>query len=621
LFGFVVSIKDIVIGVVVSLCKELEDVVVGVVVCCSCSLMLVAAGSLTHAGAGLLLLSSTTTKQRSLGRSASSSPSSSVPQSPPFVYEPMFQHSGKSTTEYEKISNSGVECVNFGGKNVVMVQRPVLTNLATECFNRINHLYRAEHLNQLKAVFDDTEASDNDRYVCLEMLENACIASKWKLPMCQDTGTAIIMAKKGQHVWTEGQSQTDEEALSHGVYNAYVGSNFRYSQNAPLSMFVEKNTRTNLPAQIDIAATPGSCYDFLFIAKGGGSSNKTFLHQKTQAILNKEALLAFIKENLMSIGTSACPPYHFAIVIGGTSPEFNLKTVKLASVKELDNLPTTGSEHGRAFRDIQLEKEIEKLCRDSNIGAQYGGKYFALDTRVIRLPRHGASCLVGLGVSCSADRQIKAKITENGIFVEKLESDPSKYLPSQEVQSKIKSAPATKIDLNRPMKEILSELNKLPIRSRVMLSGPIIVARDLAHSRLHSQLKKGVLPEYFKNHIIYYAGPAKTPVGLPSGSFGPTTAGRMDPYLPDFMARGASLVTLAKGNRAKQVIESCRKYGGFYLGSVGGPAAKLAQQCITKVELLDFADLGMEAVWKIHVKDFPAFVVVDNKGNDMFANL
>ncbi|KAH3742462.1 fumarase, class I, mitochondrial [Pelomyxa schiedti] len=510
--------------------------------------------------------------------------------------------------------------MQVGGHRVVVVSRQVLSRLTCECFRRINHLYRASHLKQLREVFNDPGASNNDRFVCLELLHNACLSSEWKLPMCQDTGTAIVMAKKGEYVWTEG-AEPDEEALSRGIYDAYTKYNFRYSQNAPLAMCSEKNTRTNLPAQIDISAVKGDTYEFLFMAKGGGSSNKTFLFQETAAILNPSSLLNFVRQNIHKLGTSACPPYHLALVIGGTSPEMNLKTVKLASAHSLDELPTSGSEQGRAFRDLEFESLVLRVCQECGVGAQFGGKYYALDVRVIRLSRHGASCPIGLGVSCSADRQMKAKITAQGIFVEKLETCPSKYLPSDEVQRQVYSALVTPIDLNVPMADIVAQLDKLKPGSRVSLTGSLIVARDLAHAWFMSELStKGSLPEYLKNHIVYYAGPAKTPEGMASGSFGPTTAGRMDSYLPQLMAHGASLVTLAKGDRSQLVTDCCKQYGGFYLGSIGGPAAKLASECILNVSLVDCGHLGMEAVWKIQVQNFPAFVIVDNKGNNMFSS-
>ncbi len=474
---------------------------------------------------------------------------------------------------------------------------------------------RPAHLKQLKAILDDPESSDNDRYVALEMLKNAVISADGIFPMCQDTGTAIVMGKKGQRVWT---GYCDEEAISKGIYNAYTLKNLRYSQNAPLTMFEEKNTGCNLPAQIELYAEEGDEYNFLFIAKGGGSANKTYLYQETKAVLTPEKLEAFMTEKMKSLGTAACPPYHLAFVVGGTSAEFNLKTVKLASAGYLDGLPTRGNEHGQAFRDIELENRMLKISRQLGIGAQFGGKYFCLDVRVVRLPRHGASCPIGIGVSCTADRNIKAKITKDGIFLEKLESDPTRYLPDV----KATDADVVRIDLNRPMDEIRETLSRYPVATRLLLSGNIVVARDIAHAKLKERLDSGEdLPQYFKDHIIYYAGPAKTPKGYPSGSFGPTTAGRMDAYVAEFQKIGGSMVMLAKGNRSTQVTESCRKYKGFYLGSIGGPAARLGKDCITDMKVLEYPELGMEAIYMITVKDFPAFIIVDDKGNDFFENL
>jgi fumarate hydratase class I len=531
-----------------------------------------------------------------------------------FKYQDMFPLT-EDTTEYRLLSEDHVSTAPFDGAEVLKVSAEGLTFLAEQAFRDVAHLLRSSHLESLAAILDDTESSANDRYVALEMLKNAVIAAEGIFPMCQDTGTAIIMGKKGQRVWTEG---VDEAALSQGVFNAYTRGNLRYSQNAPLNMYEEKNTASNLPAQIELYAAGGDAYRFLFIAKGGGSANKTYLYQETRAVLTPGNLAAFMKEKMKSLGTAACPPYHLAFVIGGTSAEFNLKTVKLATAKYLDDLPTQGSESGHAFRDRELEDEILQISRELGIGAQFGGKYFCLDTRVIRLPRHGASCPIGLGVSCSADRNIKAKITREGIFIEKLETDPARYLPQAEVPSE----KAVSVDLDRPMDEIRQQLSQYPVATPLLLSGKIVVARDIAHAKIKESLDSGhTLPDYFKNHIIYYAGPAKTPEGYPSGSFGPTTAGRMDPYVPILQARGGSLIMLAKGNRSKLVTNSCKSYGGFYLGSIGGPAARLGRDCITDVELIEYPELGMEAIYMISVKDFPAFIIVDDKGNDFFDNL
>jgi fumarate hydratase class I len=487
--------------------------------------------------------------------------------------------------------------------------------LAEQAFKDVSHLLRPSHLKQLAGIFNDPHSSVNDRYVALELLKNAVISAEGVFPMCQDTGTAIVIGKKGQRVWTDF---SDEETLSRGIYNAYTKGNLRYSQNAPLSMYEEKNSGNNLPAQIELYAAGGDEYRFLFIAKGGGSANKTYLYQETKAVLTPEKLTAFMKEKMKTLGTAACPPYHLAFVIGGTSAEFNLKTVKLATAKYLDDLPTRGSESGHAFRDLQLEDEILRISRELGIGAQFGGKYFCLDTRVIRLPRHGASCPIGVGVSCSADRNIKAKITRKGIFLEKLETNPAQYLPELELSGR----EAVRVDLNQSMDQIRQQLGQYPVATPLLLTGKIVVARDIAHAKLKERLDSGhPLPDYFKDHIIYYAGPAKTPTGYPSGSFGPTTAGRMDPYVPVFQARGGSLIMLAKGNRSKLVTDSCMSYGGFYLGSIGGPAARLGKDCITKVELIEYSELGMEAIYMITVKDFPAFIIVDDKGNDFFEEL
>jgi len=539
--------------------------------------------------------------------------------SPAFNYAPMFPL-GEDTTPYRKLDIDGVSAIEVEGKTVLKVSAAALSELAFEAFKDVSHLLRPAHLAQLAKILQDGEASENDRYVAMEFLKNANIAAAGILPMCQDTGTALVFGKKGQRVWVEGD---EEEALSRGVHRTYTETNLRYSQMAPLSMFEEKNTGTNLPVQFDIAAAPGEHHadEFLlmFIAKGGGSANKTFLYQETRAVLSPEKLLAFIEAKTKTLGTSACPPYHLSIVIGGTSAELTLKTVKLASTKWLDGLPTEGSASGQAFRDVAFEQRVLEMTQKIGIGAQFGGKYFCHDVRVIRLPRHGASLPIGIGVSCSADRQIKAKITKDGIFLEQLETEPAKYLP--EVSS---DAPGevVAIDLNRPMSEILSTLSQYPIKTRVALSGTIVVARDIAHAKLKERLDRGEgLPDYIKNHPVYYAGPAKTPAGMVTGSFGPTTAGRMDSYVAEFQAAGGSLVMLAKGNRSKAVRDACKAYGGFYLGSIGGPAAVLAEQNITKVEVLEYPELGMEAVWKIEVKNFPAFIVVDDKGNDFFSEL
>jgi fumarate hydratase class I len=531
-----------------------------------------------------------------------------------FKYQDMFPVT-EDTTEYRLLTEDHVSTAAFDGAEVLKVSADGLTFLAEQAFSEVSHLLRPSHLELLAAILDDPESSTNDRYVAMELLKNAVIAAEGVFPMCQDTGTAIIMGKKGQRVWTDG---VDEAALSQGVFNAYTRGNLRYSQNAPLNMYEEKNTASNLPAQIELYATGGDAYRFLFIAKGGGSANKSYLFQETRAVLTPGNLASFMKEKMKSLGTAACPPYHLAFVIGGTSAEFNLKTVKLATTKYLDNLPTQGSESGHAFRDLQLEDEILQISRDLGIGAQFGGKYFCLDTRVIRLPRHGASCPIGLGVSCSADRNIKAKITRAGIFLEKLETDPARYLPQAEVSSE-KAVP---VDLNRPMGAIRQQLSQYPVATPLLLSGNIVVARDIAHAKIKASLDSGhTLPDYLKKHIIYYAGPAKTPDGHPSGSFGPTTAGRMDPYVPILQARGGSLIMLAKGNRSKLVTNSCKSYGGFYLGSIGGPAARLGRDCITHVDLIEYPELGMEAIYMITVKDFPAFIIVDDKGNDFFDNL
>lgn len=532
----------------------------------------------------------------------------------PFHYEELLGHDKKIETPYQKLTGDFVSTFEVKGKKILSIQPQALTLLAEKAYINVAHLLRPAHLQQLSNILKDPEASSNDKFVALELLKNANIAAGMVLPGCQDTGTAICMGKKGQFVWTEGR---DEEALSRGVYNTYTSHNLRYSQVAPLDMYTEKNTGTNLPAQIEIYATPGNEYNFLFIAKGGGSANKSYLFQQTKALLNPDTLLKFIGDKIKTLGTAACPPYHLAIVVGGTSAEFNLKTVKYASTKYLDDLPTTGSEHGRGFRDLEMENKVLELTRKLGIGAQFGGKYFCHDVRVVRLPRHGASCPVGIGVSCSADRQVLGKITADGVFLEQLETNPSKYLP--EVADKSLGGDVVKINLNRPMRDVLAELSKYPIKTRLSLTGTLVVARDIAHAKLKERLDRGEgLPDYVKNHPVYYAGPAKTPQGYASGSFGPTTAGRMDSYVEMFQAAGGSMIMLAKGNRSKQVTDACSKHGGFYLGSIGGPAAILAQNCIKKVEVLEYPELGMEAIWKVDVVDFPAFIVVDDKGNDFF---
>src|SRR5919198_3976827 len=521
---------------------------------------------------------------------------------------------GEDRTPYRKLTGDHVSLGSFDGERIVKVEPAALTLLAREAFIDCQHLLRPGHLAQLRAILDDGEASANDKFVALDLLKNANIAAGKVLPMCQDTGTAIVMAKKGQQVWTGAD---DAAALSEGIRRTFTETNLRYSQVAPLSMYEEINTGDNLPAQIDIYAEPGAEYDFLFIAKGGGSANKSFLYQQSKAVLNPKSLLKFLDEKIRTLGTAACPPYHLAIVIGGTSAEMNLKTVKLASCRYLDSLPASGNKYGQAYRDRDFEAEVLELTRGLGIGAQFGGKYFCHDVRVIRLPRHGASLPIGIGVSCSADRQILGKINADGVFVEELKTNPARFLP--EVDAASLGGEVVAIDLARPMDEIRRTLSQYPIKTRLSLTGPLIVARDIAHAKLKERLDRGEgLPDYVKNHAIYYAGPAKTPEGYASGSFGPTTAGRMDSYVDQLMAAGGSFVTLAKGNRSAEVREACRKHGGFYLGSIGGPAARLAQDCITKVEVLEYPELGMEAVWKIDVVDFPAFIVVDDKGNDFF---
>jgi fumarate hydratase class I len=524
---------------------------------------------------------------------------------------------GKDETEYKLISKDGVEVTQFEGQEVLKVKPEALTLIAQEGFRNIAFFLREKHLKQVAAILDDPEATDNDRTVALAMLRNAEISSQGVLPFCQDTGTAIIVGKKGQQVWT---GCDDSEALSHGVYNTYTGENLRYSQTVALDMFAEKNTGTNLPAQIDLYATKGMEYKFLFVSKGGGSANKTYLYQETKALLTPGKLESFLVEKMGTLGTAACPPYHIAIVIGGTSAETCLKTVKLASTKYYDALPTKGNEHGQAFRDVELEEKLLAYTRKLGYGAQFGGKYFALDVRVIRLPRHGASCPVGLGVSCSADRNMKAKINREGVWIEKLETNPGRFIPEQ--YRKAGEGEVVKVNLDRPMKDILAQLTQHPIKTRLSLTGTIVVARDIAHAKLAERIKKGEgLPQYLKDHPVYYAGPAKQPVGKPSGSFGPTTAGRMDSYVDMFQAEGGSMIMIAKGNRSQAVTDACKKHGGFYLGSIGGPAALLAENNIKKVELLEYPELGMEAVWKIQVEDFPAFILVDDKGNDFFEEI
>ena len=531
-----------------------------------------------------------------------------------FAYQEMFPL-GVDSTEYRLLTGDHISQMEAGGGKLLRVDPEGLTQLAEQAFYDVSHFLRAGHLQQLAAMFDDAQSSANDRRVALELLKNAVIAADGEFPMCQDTGTAIVIGKKGQGVWTGCK---DEEALSKGIFNAYTRNNLRYSQNAPLNMFDEQNTGCNLPAQFELYAVHGDEYQFLFLAKGGGSANKTYLFQETKAVLTPRGLLDFMTAKMKSLGTAACPPYHLAFVIGGTSAELNLKTVKLATARYLDNLPTEGSPTGHAFRDLDLESRLLEISRELGIGAQFGGQYFCLDTRVIRLPRHGASCPIGMGVSCSADRNIKAKITNKGIFLEQLETNPARYLPGVEVADD----DAVHVDLNRSMDQILAQLKQFPVATPLLLTGKIVVARDIAHAKLKERLDGGEdLPDYFKDHIIYYAGPAKTPPGYASGAFGPTTAGRMDPYVPVFQARGGSMIMLAKGNRSKTVTESCQKHGGFYLGSIGGPAARLGKECITSVETVEYEELGMEAIFMITVKDFPAFIIVDDKGNDFFAKL
>jgi len=532
-----------------------------------------------------------------------------------FAYRPMFDAPHKDTP-FRKLTSEHVRMEKFNGKDVLVVEPEALALLAKEAFHDISHLLRPGHLKQLASILDDPGASNNDRFVAVDLLKNANISAGGVLPMCQDTGTAIIMGKKGQNVWTGGG---DEEALSQGVFRTYADDNLRYSQLSPISMFEEKNTGSNLPVQMDLYATDGDSYEFLFIAKGGGSANKSFLYQATPATLNPQSLVKFLDEKIRTLGTAACPPYHLSIVIGGTSAEVNLKTVKLASTKYLDHLPTEGGMHGQAIRDLDMEKQVLELTQNMGIGAQFGGKYYCHDVRVVRLPRHGASLPIGLGVSCSADRQCLGKITKDGVFLEELETNPSQYLP--DVDQEELGGAVVQINLNQPMDDIRKTLSQHPIKTRLKLTGSIIVARDIAHAKIKQRLDAGEeMPEYFRNHPIYYAGPAKTPEGMASGSFGPTTAGRMDSYVDQFQAAGGSFVMLAKGNRSAAVVNACKEHGGFYLGSIGGSAARLAQEHIKKVEVVEYPELGMEAIWRIEVIDFPAFIVTDDKGNDFFLN-
>ncbi|MGY3691170.1 fumarate hydratase class I [Bradyrhizobium sp. USDA 3240] len=534
---------------------------------------------------------------------------------PPYKHTPLFPL-GADTTPYKKVTSEGVRVEKVLGKDMLVVSREALRALSEAAFGDINHYLRPGHLKQLRSILEDKEASDNDKFVAFDFLKNANIAAGGVLPMCQDTGTAIIMGKKGCNVITDGD---DEAALSEGARDAYLRRNLRYSQVAPLSMYEEKNTANNMPAQCEIYAEGDDAYKFMFMAKGGGSANKSFLFQATPSVLTKDRLLAFLKEKVLTLGTAACPPYHLAIVIGGTSAELCMKTVKLASARYLDALPTHGSADGNAFRDLEMEQEILKMTQSLGVGAQFGGKYFCHDVRVIRMPRHGASLPIGLGVSCSADRQVLGKITKDGVYLEELEHNPAQYLPAIEQSL---GGEVVKIDLDKPMKEILATLSQYPIKTRVSMTGTMIVARDSAHAKLRERLEKGEpLPDYFKNHPVYYAGPAKTPDGYASGAFGPTTAGRMDSFVDQFQAAGGSMVMVAKGNRAVAVREACKKHGGFYLGSIGGAAANLAEHCIKKVEVVEYPELGMEAIWRIEVVDFPAFIIIDDKGNDFFKEL
>ena len=535
---------------------------------------------------------------------------------PPFKYQEPFPM-GKDKTEYYLLTKEHVSVSEFEGKEILKVEAEGLTKLANAAFRDASFLLRTEHQEQVAKILSDPEASENDKFVALTFLRNSEVSAKGQLPTCQDTGTAIIMGKKGQQVWTDG---CDEEALSLGVYKTYTEENLRYSQNVALDMYKEINTGCNLPAQIDLYSVQGNEYKFLCIAKGGGSANKTYLYQETKALLNPTSLVKFLVEKMKTLGTAACPPYHIAFVIGGTSAEVNLKTVKLASAKYYDNLPTSGNEGGQASRDIELEKEVLLESQKMGLGAQFGGKYFAHDVRIIRLPRHGASCPVGMGVSCSADRNIKAKINKDGIWIEKMETNPARFIPEE--LRRAGEGEAVQIDLNQPMADILKELSKYPVSTRLSLNGTIVVGRDIAHAKLKERIDAGLgLPQYIKDHPIYYAGPAKTPNGMASGSFGPTTAGRMDSYVDLFQSQGGSMIMIAKGNRSQQVTDACHKYGGFYLGSIGGPAAILAQESIKKVECLEYPELGMEAIWKIEVENFPAFILVDDKGNDFFKQL
>jgi fumarate hydratase, class I len=524
---------------------------------------------------------------------------------------------GEDATEYRQLTSDGIATRSAFGRDFLEVEPAVLTLLTETAMRDIAHLLRPGHLRQLRSILDDPEASGNDRFVARDLLQNACIAAGGILPMCQDTGTAIVMGKRGQQVLTDGH---DEEHIARGVYDAYTTLNLRYSQLAPLTMWEEKNTGSNLPAQIELYAADGDAYKFLFMAKGGGSANKSYLYQETKAVLSPAAMARFLEEKIRSLGTAACPPYHLAIVVGGTSAEFALKTAKYASARYLDSLPTAGSAAAHGFRDTELEQQVLEITRRAGIGAQFGGKYFCHDVRVIRLPRHGASCPVAIAVSCSADRQALGKITRDGVFLERLETDPAQYLPDTSEEEL--DTDVVRIDLSRPMDEIRAELSRYPIKTRLALTGPMVVARDIAHAKISERIARGEsMPAYLRDHAVYYAGPAKTPEGYASGSFGPTTAGRMDSYVDEFQAAGGSLVMLAKGNRSAAVTEACRKHGGFYLGSIGGAAAKLARECITKVEVLEYPELGMEAVWKIEVRDFPAFIIVDDKGNDFFGDV
>ena len=533
-----------------------------------------------------------------------------------FKYAPMFQL-GEDTTEYYKLTSEGVSVGEFEGHEILKVTPEALTMLSNTAFRDVNFLLRREHNEQVAKILSDPEASDNDKYVALMFLRNAEVAAKGKLPFCQDTGTAIIHGEKGQQVWT---GFDDKEALSLGVFKTYTEENLRYSQNAPLDMYKEINTKCNLPAQIDIDAEEGMEYKFLCVVKGGGSANKSYLYQMTKAVLNPDTLVPFLVEKMKTLGTAACPPYHIAFVIGGTSAEKNLLTVKLASTHYYDGLPTTGDETGRAFRDVELEEKVWKEACKIGLGAQFGGKYFAHDIRIVRLPRHGASCPIGLGVSCSADRNIKAKINREGIWIEKLDDNPTRLIP--EALRQPGEGGGVKIDLDQPIKNVLAELTKYPVSTRLSLNGTIIVARDIAHARLKERLDRGEdLPQYFKDHPVFYAGPAKTPAGMPCGSMGPTTAQRMDPYVDLFQSHGGSMIMIAKGNRTQQVTDACKKYGGFYLGSIGGPAAVLSSDGIKSIECVEYPDLGMEAIWKIRVEDFPAFILVDDKGNDFFKTI